>query len=106
MTVKQFFAALAALDRAIYTVKVTGRFDKSLARSYKRDRDLSRLFDVVSVLAMGEPLHPKFRAHTLHGLGERVWECHIQPDWLLVWTQNDDELILVLLDTGSHADLF
>jgi len=46
-------------------------------------------------------------SHKLKGYkGKNVWECHIEPDWLLIWEQHDDELLLVMLSTGTHSDLF
>lgn len=51
-------------------------------------------------------LPSEYKAHKLSGKFQGNWECHIQPDWLLVWQQKDEELILLLIDTGSHSDLF
>jgi len=51
-------------------------------------------------------LPPEYRPHKLTGKYQGNWECHIQPDWLLVWEQRDSELILLLIDTGSHSDIF
>ena len=66
-----------------------------------------KLHDVLSILKQEGTLPQKYRPHKLSGfVGNNVWECHIQPDWLLVWRQYDDELVLLMLDTGTHADLF
>lgn len=51
-------------------------------------------------------LPERYRAHKLSGTFEGLWECHIKGDWLLIWQQNDTELILIMTDTGTHADLF
>jgi len=51
-------------------------------------------------------LDAKYRPHTLGGYKTVVWECHIKPDWLLLWQQIDENLILILLDTGSHSNIF
>jgi hypothetical protein len=51
-------------------------------------------------------LPAEYLPHLLHGNRRGQWECHIQPDWLLIWEQHDQELILVMLNTGTHADLF
>lgn len=93
-------------DDVIYTIAAANRFKKHLARAYRRNLDLGELLDIVAALAEGQPLDAKYRPHTLHGFGTDVRECHIRPDWLLVWQQDDDKLILILLDTGSHSDLF
>jgi mRNA interferase YafQ len=106
MTVKEFQKAIAEQDGTIYRVYFTRKFEKHLARSYRRNLDLELLRDVIHILAKGETLAAKYRPHTLVGYGTNVLECHIKPDWLLVWQQKDDELILILLDTGSHSDLF
>ena len=61
---------------------------------------------MVAALAMGEPLPEKHKDHALTGnwVGHR--ECHIQPDWLLIWEQRDEELIMLMTRTGTHADVF
>ncbi|MEE3448071.1 MAG: type II toxin-antitoxin system YafQ family toxin [Bacteroidales bacterium] len=51
-------------------------------------------------------LPSKYRPHILHGTYEGYWECHIQSDWLLVWDQNDTDLVLLMTDTGTHSDIF
>lgn len=51
-------------------------------------------------------LPEKYHPHMLHGDMKGIWECHIEPDWLLLWKQNENELILILTDTGTHSDLF
>lgn len=56
----------------------------------------------ITLLANEGKLPPEYKAHILSG----IWECHIAPDWLMLWTQNDSELTLILLETGTHSDLF
>ena len=106
MTVKEFFESVKNFEETIYQIQITNRFKKSLGLSYRRDLNLELLKDVVYTLAKGEKLHAKYRAHILEGYKMVIWECHIQPDWLLLWQQLAGELILILLDTGSHSDLF
>jgi mRNA interferase YafQ len=67
---------------------------------------MDELWSVVGKLLNGEPLDEKYRAHILSGDRKGQWECHIQPDWLLIWEIYDQELILVLVNSGSHSDLF
>ena len=64
------------------------------------------LVTAITILAEKGCLPPEYKPHRLTGnrLGE--WECHIQPDWLLVWEQDDEYLTLLLLNTGTHADIF
>ncbi len=106
MTVRALLDALGNLDETIYEIRITGRFEKSLSRSYRRNLDLEELKEVIHTLAKGKPLDAKHRSHALKGYGAGIRECQIRPDWLLVWQQRDDELILILLDTGTHSDLF
>jgi len=106
MNVKEFFAAIENLEETVYKIQITNRFKKSLNLSYRRNLDLGLLKEVIHTLAKNEKLDAKYRTHTLSGYGSVVWECHVKPDWLLLWQQIDDDLILILLDTGSHSDLF
>ena len=78
---------------------------------YKQNLDLNELYKVIESLAKTEALPPKNRVHPLTGFGkerqgEKFMECHISPDWLLIWVQKDNEMILVLTNTGSHSNLF
>ena len=89
-----------------YTVKPTTQFKKDYKRAMKRGLKVDLLEKVVALLAMGEPLSEENRDHELSGdwVGHR--ECHIQPDWLLVYRIEDDVLVLTLTRTGTHSDLF
>ena len=64
------------------------------------------LRDVITTLAQTGMLPAKYKPHKLSGSRVGEWECHIKPDWLLVWEQNDQELVLLMLNTGSHSDIF
>jgi len=90
----------------MYTIKYTNKFKKDVRRCHKRGRDLSLLREAVDILAHTGTLPPKYKPHRLLGKYKDRMECHIQPDWLLVWIQNDKELILLFTDTGTHSDLF
>ena len=89
-----------------YTVKYTTAFKKDYKRAIKRGLKIELLEQVVALLSMGEPLPDKNRDHELTSdwVGHR--ECHIQPDWLLMYEVCDDTLYLYLTRTGSHSDLF
>jgi mRNA interferase YafQ len=106
MTVQEFLEVIYHLEETVYQIQITNRFKKSLDLSYRRNLDLELLKKIVHTLAKGEKLDAKHRVHTLEGYKTVVWECHVKPDWLLLWHQIDDELILILLDTGIHSDLF
>ena len=89
-----------------YSVKPTTRFQKDLKRVQKRGYDLELLKEIIKLLAQGEPLPEKNRDHSLSGVFSGCRECHIQPDWLLIYEIDGDELILYLTRTGTHSDLF
>jgi mRNA interferase YafQ len=68
---------------------------------------MDELRKVMLLLVETGTLPATYRPHKLKGKkGQATWECHIQPDWLLVWEQHDDNLIMLMLDTGTHSDLF
>ena len=90
----------------MYSLTTTNRFNKSLKLCKKRGYDLSLLQIVIDLLLVDGKLPNQYKPHKLSGDYKDCWECHIKPDWLLVWKQNDTELILLLLDTGTHSDLF
>ena len=82
------------------------QFKKDLKLAAKRGLKIEKLRDVVNTLARGETLDEKYRDHNLTGDYNGFRECHIEPDWLLVYRVNDTELELFLFRTGSHSDLF
>lgn len=85
-------------------LKTTRRFERDLKRARRRSKDLDKLWAIVERLLKGEPLEPRRRPHTLSGEWVAFRECHVEPDWLLIWRETEDELVLVR--TGTHADLF
>lgn len=89
-----------------YTISTTNQFDKHLKKCLKRGLAVEDFKTVVRLLAETGKLPVKYRPHKLTGDYNGCWECHIKPDWLLVWEIYEDELRLLLIDTGSHADLF
>ena len=89
-----------------YRIDTTRNFDKALKKCIKRGLDMSRFKEVIDLLSTTGTLPAKYRPHKLVGKYAGAWEWHITPDWLLVWEQYDDELLLLLIDTGSHSDLF
>ena len=82
----------------------TNRFEKDLKRAIKRGKDLDKLWKIVEQLLNNKPLEKRHRPHPLSGNYASAWECHIEPDWLVIWNQEDDQL--VLSRTGIHSDLF
>ena len=89
-----------------YTIHYSGRFKKSYKLCKRRGLNITNLKTVLSLLADTGTLPAKYRPHILSGKYANIWECHIEPDWLLLWKQNDTELTLLLLDTGTHSDVF
>lgn len=90
----------------MYNVKFTTAYKKSYKLMKKRGLDLSLLDEVVNSLRQGKQLDEKYRDHELRGNLAGFRECHIKPDWLLIYLVKNDTLTLTLIDTGSHADLF
>ena len=89
-----------------YEVKFTSQFKKDLKLAKKQNKDLDKLFEVVNILADGGTLDAKYRDHDLSGDYKGTRECHIEPDWLLVYEIKDDVLVLMLYRLGTHSELF
>lgn len=90
----------------MYEIEVTNRFIKDLKLARKRNLDENKLNDIVKLLANGDPLPEKNRDHALVGDYKGCRECHITPDWLLIYSIEDVLKIITLIRTGSHSDLF
>ena len=84
----------------------SNRFKKDLKLAIKRGYNISLLDDVVNRLAMQIQLEEKYKDHELSGDFKGFRECHITPDWLLIYQIDGNELILYLTRTGTHSDLF
>ena len=89
-----------------YGVRLTGQFKRDVKLAQKSHRNIDLLKSVVKKLADGEKLDEKHRDHALTGNWKNYRECHIQPDWLLVYRYEKDVLILTLARTGTHSELF
>ena len=89
-----------------YSIRFSGRFKKSYKLCKRRGLDLCLFEKVITLLSETGTLPAKYRPQILSGEYAGIWECHIEPDWLLLWKQNDKELTLLLLETGSHSDIF
>ncbi len=90
----------------MYQVKFTTVYKKSYKLMKKRGLDLSLLDEVVNILRQGKQLDARYHDHGLSGKFRGFRECHIKPDWLLVYLIESDILTLTLVDTGSHTDIF
>lgn len=82
------------------------KFLKDLRLAKSKGLNLSLLEDVVNKIASGTKLDSKYKDHNLSGYYQGFRECHIKPDWLLIYRIDEDELMLFLIRTGSHSDLF
>ena len=110
LTDKEFFEKIQEIENPKYDLDYTHTFKKSVKASYKANKDLWQLLDTVEILVKTGKLPSEYNPHPLTGFpqkkSDKVMECHIESDWLLVWIQNNAVLTLMLFDTGSHSDLF
>ena len=89
-----------------YEIDVTNQFKKDLKLARKQGKSEDRLWEVVEMLANDEELHPKYKDHNLTGNYAGYRECHVLPDWLLVYKKEANVLVLLLYRLGSHSELF
>jgi mRNA interferase YafQ len=91
----------------MYTVNYTSQFKRAVKLCNRRGLDVNKIAELVDILRVRGVLPRKYKPHKLSGYkGGMTWECHIEPDWLLIWEQNDTHLTLLMLETGTHSDLF
>jgi mRNA interferase YafQ len=86
------------------TLRRTSQFKRDVKRMQRQGRDVEKLKRVLEALVKGEPLAAKHRDHVLVGQYKGTRECHIEPDWLLIYELAETEIVLIR--TGSHSDLF
>ena len=89
-----------------YKIKFTKRFKKDLKQTKKQGKDIEKLFDVIEKIARDETLDERYRDHSLAGNYKGTRECHIEPDFLLIYEKIEEVLVLSLVRNGSHSDLF
>lgn len=89
----------------MYELKITGNFKKGLKRIKKRGYKIELLEEIVEKLRKGEKLPEKYKDHELSGNHKGYRDCHIEPDWLLIYKIENMKLILTLVNTGTHSDL-
>ena len=90
----------------MYKIVYTNRMKKDTKLMRKRGKDLKKLVNVLSLLVSGNPMPAQYKDHSLTGNLHDFRECHIEPDWLLMYQIYEDILVLSTTATGSHADLF
>ncbi len=89
----------------MYTLKETTKFRKDVKRIIRQGKNIRPLADAINILLSGKKLDDKYYDHPLHGNLEGFRECHIAPDWLLVYVKDRDSLILTAVRTGSHSEV-
>lgn len=88
------------------TIKYHSSFKKDYKKAVKRGYDISKLEEVLETLIIGNKLPVKYKDHELIGDYKGCRECHITPDWILIYEISEDDLVLCLTRTGTHSDLF
>lgn len=90
----------------MYQIHYTNRFKKDVKRAIKRGYNILLLQEVIDLIQKNGTLPSKYKPHILSGKYAGLHECHIKPDWLLIWEQDDQKLTLLFLSTGTHSDIF
>lgn len=90
----------------MYDVQFTNQFKKDLKLAKKQNKSLDKLFEVIEILANGGTLDARYRDHELSGNYKGTRECHIEPNWLLIYEIRDEVLVLMLYRLGTHSELF
>lgn len=88
------------------SIQFTNQFKKDLKLAKKQGKNLDKLFEVINILANEEKLDTKFKDHDLSGSYKGTRECHIEPDWLLIYEIDNNALVLMLYRLGTHSELF
>ena len=89
-----------------YEIEITSKFKRDYKQLKKRNYDMTLLKEAIDIIAKGECLPERFSDHALNGNYVGYRECHIEPDWLLIYRTEKKTLVLVLTRTGTHSDLF
>ena len=90
----------------MYNLKFTNKIQRNIKLMKKRGKDLDKLTFILKLLQQGQELPAKYKDHALSGDYAGCRECHIEPDWLLIYRIDNGNLILSLMRTGTHSDLF
>ncbi len=90
-----------------YNIKYSKEFKKSLKKVIKQGKNIDKLLEVVDMLSKKQKLDEKYKDHPLYDnkLFKGCRDCHIEPDWILIYKYLNDELILLLVNTGSHSEV-
>ncbi len=88
------------------TLRVATRFQRDMQRMVRRRKDLAKLQHVIEILVAQQPLSPRYHDHALTGSLNTMRDLHVEPDWLVIYRIDRDRRELILLRTGTHADIF
>lgn len=91
-----------------YKIRATAEFKKQLKKVSRQGKDIQKLKHIITLLANNESLDERYKNHILNNSKhyKNCGECHIEPDWLLIYQYHNNEFILLLITTGSHSELF
>lgn len=92
--------------KKLYEIKTYKQYDRDVKLAVRRGLDIEKLLEVVRLLRQDEPLPAKYRNHLLSGDYKGYWECHINPDWLLLYEKDTEIRIISLYRTGTYSDIF
>ncbi len=90
----------------MFKIIISKSFNKDVKLCIRRGCQMDKLWTVIEILAEKGSLPSRYKAHKLSGNYAGLWECHIAPDWLLIWKQDHEALTLLMTRTGTHSDLF
>ena len=90
----------------MYEIILTSRFKKDYKRIVKRHYDLEKLQQIFLFLIKSGTVPTEYKPHKLSGNYNDNWECHIKPDWLVIWIEDEIDRTITLVRTGTHSDLF
>ena len=90
-----------------YKIKYSKEFKKSLKKVIKQGKNIDKLLKVVDMLSKKETLNPKYKDHQLYNdkKFKDCRDCHIEPDWILIYKYLENEIVLLLVNTGSHSNI-
>lgn len=92
--------------KQLYEIRTYKQYDRDVKRAVRRGLDIEKLLEMVWLLRQGNPLPANLHNHLLTGDYKGYWECHINPDWLLLYEKDTEIRIISLYRTGTHADIF
>lgn len=90
----------------MYRLRVSKRFEKAFDLCARRGYDMNVIKKAMRLLEKNGELPPEYKTHKLTGEYKGCLECHLKPNWLLIWEKHENELVMLMIDTGTHSDIF